>query len=120
MLPSPNRIMMRSATKVDLCCIIPFILAILLMYFQISTLLVSRALERQAFPSFKTPANIFQCRRNYMPARFRSEERRVGKEGRSRWSPYHSNKKKTHDSVQLNYGLAINLYIQYADEHSAL
>src|SRR5256885_16320350 len=26
----------------------------------------------------------------------RSEERRVGKECRSRWSPYHSKKKKTH------------------------
>src|SRR5215203_6353017 len=28
-------------------------------------------------------------------ARRRSEERRVGKECRSRWSPYHSKKKKT-------------------------
>src|SRR3982750_4977229 len=27
------------------------------------------------------------------PAQVRSEERRVGKEGRSRWSPYHSKKK---------------------------
>src|ERR1022692_5353306 len=26
---------------------------------------------------------------------YRSEERRVGKEGRSRWSPYHLKKKKT-------------------------
>ena len=25
----------------------------------------------------------------YLPADFRSEERRVGKECRSRWSPYH-------------------------------
>ena len=25
----------------------------------------------------------------YMPGRWRSEERRVGKECRSRWSPYH-------------------------------
>src|SRR5262250_3814231 len=28
-------------------------------------------------------------------ARARSEERRVGKESRSRWSPYHKKKKKT-------------------------
>src|SRR6266487_5262683 len=28
------------------------------------------------------------------PRTFRSEERRVGKECRSRWSPYHSKKKK--------------------------
>src|SRR3989442_15586704 len=27
-------------------------------------------------------------------SRFRSEERRVGKEGRSRWAPYHLKKKK--------------------------
>src|SRR5256885_15298756 len=29
-----------------------------------------------------------------LPRRARSEERRVGKEGRSRWSPYHLKKKK--------------------------
>src|SRR2546425_13078465 len=29
----------------------------------------------------------------------RSEERRVGKEGRSRWSPYHYNKKTVRDAV---------------------
>src|SRR5215211_8835902 len=32
--------------------------------------------------------------RSTFPARLRSEERRVGKECRSRWSPYHYKKKK--------------------------
>src|SRR2546430_16978518 len=31
---------------------------------------------------------------NAWPCAIRSEERRVGKEGRSRWSPYHLKKKK--------------------------
>src|SRR5215208_6071952 len=34
------------------------------------------------------------------PARVRSEERRVGKECRSRWSPYHSKKKPAARSLQ--------------------
>src|SRR3712207_9576678 len=33
----------------------------------------------------------------------RSEERRVGKECRSRWSPYHSTKKHLHTSIQQNH-----------------
>src|SRR3712207_4237908 len=33
---------------------------------------------------------------NRFEGRLRSEERRVGKECRSRWSPYHLKKKKTH------------------------
>src|SRR6202049_5223634 len=37
-----------------------------------------------------------------LAGRARSEERRVGKECRSRWSPYHSKKKKTGVSV-LNH-----------------
>src|ERR1035441_11075027 len=31
----------------------------------------------------------------------RSEERRVGKEGRSRWLPYHLKKKQNHGNAQL-------------------
>src|SRR5882762_10606778 len=36
-----------------------------------------------------TTLSAFRC--------WRSEERRVGKECRSRWSPYHEQKKKMHD-----------------------
>src|SRR5256885_16659088 len=36
--------------------------------------------------------------RGALPAR-RSEERRVGEEGRSRWSPYHLKKKKRRRSI---------------------
>src|SRR5690554_7974569 len=43
---------------------------------------------------------------------FRSEERRVGKECRSRWSPYHSKKKQRQDTKQNKIntnGTAISL-----------
>src|SRR5258706_5728345 len=39
--------------------------------------------------SVTTPANGGIFRAATVPATFRSEERRVGKECRSRWSPYH-------------------------------
>src|SRR5258708_36252681 len=39
---------------------------------------------------------LFRCREHINPIALRSEERRVGKEGRSRWAPYHL-KKKTED-----------------------
>src|SRR5687767_16019089 len=39
-------------------------------------------------------ANGLMCSTNASPASMRSEERRVGKECRSRWSPYHYKKKK--------------------------
>ena len=34
-------------------------------------------------------AQMVSCWENTQPVRYRSEERRVGKECRSRWSPYH-------------------------------
>src|SRR6478672_13442620 len=40
-------------------------------------------------------------RRASVRQRGRSEERRVGKECRSRWSPYHEKKKKTKDRFSL-------------------
>ena len=38
---------------------------------------------------FTNYATLFSVALNSMASRFRSEERRVGKECRSRWSPYH-------------------------------
>src|ERR1035441_10937529 len=43
-------------------------------------------------PSESTPQLLEILARHKVPATFRSEERRVGKEGRSRWSPYHYKK----------------------------
>src|SRR2546430_17545284 len=42
----------------------------------------------------KNANSVLACRllRGVLPRRHRSEERRVGKECRSRWSPYHSKK----------------------------
>src|SRR5215204_7217081 len=40
------------------------------------------------------------CRRRPRCPRVRSEERRVGKECRSRWSPYHEKKKKNKEERQ--------------------
>src|SRR2546430_15809019 len=42
----------------------------------------------------------------------RSEERRVGEEGRSRWSPYHLKKKKKknrHHTIQIEYEPKISI-----------
>src|SRR3989442_9575979 len=57
----------------------------------IRILLVARRLDGIVFPNLphkRTPQRV-TCRINdsYRPRRTRSEERRVGKEGRSRWSP---------------------------------
>src|SRR5256885_9859679 len=38
---------------------------------------------------FAIPGSLYQKWRKYGPWDYRSEERRVGKECRSRWSPYH-------------------------------
>src|ERR1035441_11050143 len=45
--------------------------------------------ERQAYRYLEEAAHLDR------PVEVRSEERRVGKEGRFRWSPYHSKKRKT-------------------------
>src|SRR5699024_11957823 len=58
------------------------------------------------------PANLYlvqdRSEQIHLPVRrvvlslyHRSEERRVGKECRSRWSPYHENKKKNEDNYEL-------------------
>src|SRR5436190_20284839 len=56
------------------------------------------------FPYTPTAISIFVCLSMVqLMAVFRSEERRVGKECRSRWSPYHYKKQKTtrtgHDDI---------------------
>src|SRR3970282_2544420 len=48
----------------------------------------------------------------------RSEERRVGKEWRSRWSPYHSKKKTQADCIA--YKLRWTFFLLYRPLHDAL
>src|SRR5947199_2291332 len=53
-----------------------------------------KALMRLDLPAFTWPRNVSVTRLT------RSEERRVGKECRSRWSPYHEKKKR--ENMELN------------------
>ena len=41
------------------------------------------------YPAVRNPETMQMSRREYLGIYIRSEERRVGKECRSRWSPYH-------------------------------
>ena len=53
-------------------------------------LFVEDAMQEQAYGDFPLPIGGGQTiSQPYIVARSRSEERRVGKECRSRWSPYH-------------------------------
>src|SRR6266481_10176226 len=53
--------------------------------------LLRQTLERVSvrIPSRRTVVVTMAGQESYLAAEFRSEERRVGKECRSRWSPYH-------------------------------
>ena len=46
-------------------------------------------LQQTGFPDFVEGAELLFCQTLNILADARSEERRVGKECRSRWSPYH-------------------------------
>src|SRR4029434_11333312 len=48
---------------------------------------------------FISPKHTFCSTQTHTHTLSRSEERRVGKECRSRWSPYHSKKKTSHSST---------------------
>src|SRR5438034_11093710 len=52
--------------------------------------------KRLSFPAYRCTAlksGVNESKENYKSPRSRSEERRVGKECKSRWSPYHQKKK---------------------------
>ena len=54
---------------------------------QLQTLLHS--VNRKSYPAYKSLRGAYQFDRYILSIDHRSEERRVGKECRSRWSPYH-------------------------------
>ena len=50
---------------------------------------MSNAKLKKLFAVFDTPEEIYKASDRLLESVNRSEERRVGKECRSRWSPYH-------------------------------
>src|SRR4030043_1376802 len=53
------------------------------------TMALMLAMSRNVVPACNSLKSEAWDRKKYMGNQLRSEERRVGKEGRSRWSPYH-------------------------------
>ena len=73
--PSYDEAVIKKKSNKTLCCFI--------------TLLILRILEKKTKRKYSTTKMVESIRKANVVLRSRSEERRVGKECRSRWSPYH-------------------------------